>query len=365
VEKLSLELEDKLLGVISSVVRGHDVIVLSDYAKGVLTDRVIGATINAARELSIPIIVDPKSEQLERYAGATLVTPNSRELFAATGLDPALDDETAAAAGYSVLQRMDIRSLLVTRAEKGMTLITRGSDPVHISSTAREVSDVVGAGDTVIAALSLAIGAGGGLPEAASLANLAAGIVVGKRGTATVTRTELLAALAERNRFSEGIVETHLLSLQDVGSRTDLWRRDGLKIGFTNGCFDILHVGHIKLLNFARSHCDRLIVGLNSDASARRLKGPTRPINSQSDRAYLIAALNMVDAVILFDQDTPLNLIEEIKPDVLVKGADYTLQQIVGAEFVLKRGGTVLRCDLVPDRSTTKTLGEIVAGDSP
>ena len=262
------------------------------------------------------------------------------------------------------MQRTTIESILVTRAEKGMTLVTRKAGPVHIASSARDVSDVVGAGDTVIATLSLALGAAAGLEEAAALANIAAGISVGKHGTATVSRTELLEAFFELDRFREFGFETRLLSWDEASSRVGLWHRDGLRIGFTNGCFDILHVGHLKLLTYARSHCDRLIVGLNSDASTRRLKGPSRPVNTENDRAHLIAALNMVDAVVLFDQDTPQDIIEHLAPDVLVKGADYELKDIVGADFVLSHGGSVLRCELVPDRSTTQLIASVGGGSA-
>ncbi|WP_020176024.1 D-glycero-beta-D-manno-heptose-7-phosphate kinase [Methyloferula stellata] len=358
------ELEDELLAAAQALLPDHHVVILSDYAKGVLSDRVIGGVIRFAREHGVPVIVDPKSARLERYSGATLITPNSKEVQVATGLDPAVDDESAVAAGQSILQRTTIESILVTRGDKGMTLITRKAPPVHIAASAREVSDVVGAGDTVIATLSLALGAATSLEDAAFLANTAAGIAVAKHGTATVTRTELLDEFFQLERFHELGFETRLLSWDEASSRVALWRRDGLRIGFTNGCFDILHVGHLRLLNFARSNCDRLIVGLNSDASTRRLKGPTRPVNSETDRAHLIAALNMVDAVIVFDQDTPQEIIEHIIPDVLVKGADYELKDIVGADFVLSHGGCVLRCELVPDRSTTKLIASVGGGSA-
>jgi D-beta-D-heptose 7-phosphate kinase / D-beta-D-heptose 1-phosphate adenosyltransferase len=355
-DSLSPQLEDEIIKSVLDLAANYGAVILSDYAKGVISDKLIREVIRISRNLNIPVIVDPKSARLERYSGATLITPNSKELYAATGLDPSISDQSAVEAGRMVLNRIDIDNVLVTRAEKGMTLVTRHAEPVHITASAREVSDVVGAGDTVIAALSLAIGGGAPLDEAATIANLAAGIVVAKHGTATVTQSELLEAIANRDRSAVAGTVLRVLSLQETLSRAELWRRDGLHIGFTNGCFDILHMGHIKLLNFAKMNCDRLIVGLNSDASVRRLKGPERPINMEIDRAQIISFLNMVDAVVLFDEDTPESLIRQLSPDVLVKGADYEIGEIVGANFVLSQGGSVLRCELMPERSTTRII---------
>ncbi|WP_092301085.1 D-glycero-beta-D-manno-heptose-7-phosphate kinase [Bradyrhizobium sp. Ghvi] len=360
-EDLPQALEQELLNLISRILPGHDVIVLSDYAKGVLTDTVIRRTVQLAQEAKIPVLVDPKSQHLERYSGATVITPNSKELLAATGIDPALDHDSAVRACHKVLSNTTIESILVTRAEKGMTLLSRKKEPVHISATAREVADVVGAGDTAIATLSLAVGAGAELDEAAAIANCAAGVAVGKHDTATVTRSELLEALSSTQQFSDNETSQRLFPLNDVKSRVALWKRDGLRIGFTNGCFDILHVGHLKLLNFARSSCDRLVVAVNSDESVGRLKGPTRPINNETDRALLLASLKMVDAVVIFEEDTPLEIIESICPDVLVKGADYQIDQIVGASFVLANGGSVLRSEFVPGRSTSSVIAQIAS----
>ncbi|UWU67619.1 bifunctional D-glycero-beta-D-manno-heptose-7-phosphate kinase/D-glycero-beta-D-manno-heptose 1-phosphate adenylyltransferase HldE [Bradyrhizobium sp. NC92] len=358
-ENLSPDLERELLELISRILPSHDVVVLSDYAKGVLTDAVIRRTIQLAQEAKVSVLVDPKSQHLERYSGATVITPNSKELLAATGIDPGTDNDSAVQACHSVLNNTTIESILVTRAERGMTLLSRKRDAVHIAATAREVADVVGAGDTAIATLSLAVGAGADLEEAAALANCAAGVVVGKHGTATVTRSELLDAFASAQKFSDDETSQRLFPLDDVKSRIALWKKDGLRVGFTNGCFDILHVGHLKLLNFARSNCDRLVVAVNSDDSVRRLKGPTRPINDEADRSVLLASLKMVDAVVIFDEDTPLQIIESICPDVLVKGADYQIDQIVGASFVLAHGGAVLRSEFVPGRSTSNVIAQI------
>src|ERR1700738_4586876 len=353
---LSVELENDLLLAAGNLLPGHNVVILSDYAKGVLTDRLIEYVIVSAKKLHIPVIVDPKSARLERYAGATIVTPNSKELQMDAGIDPSVANEQAGSACRSVLERTAIENILVTKAEKGMTLLVRGTAPIHIAASAREVADVVGAGDTVVATLALAMGAGASLEEAARLSNMAAGIAVGKHGTATVTNTELLDQISKLDQFEEGSIEENILSWDDARQRAALSRKDGPRVGFTNGCFDLLHVGHLKLLKYARGNCDRLIVGLNTDTSVRRLKGQNRPINSEMDRASLIAALNMVDCVVLFDQETPRLLIQSLQPDVLVKGADYSIDEIVGADLVFASGGTVLRCELLPNRSTTHLI---------
>jgi len=352
--------EDRLIAAVSSHLAGHDVVVLSDYAKGVLTDRVIAETIARARAAGLAVIVDPKSADLKRYDRATLVTPNASEVLLATGIDPA-SDEGAVAAGRKILAETGIDAILVTRAERGMTLVSRDAAPLHIASRAREVADVVGAGDTVVATLSLAVGAKAALGEAARIANAAAGIVVGKRGTATPTRSELVEELDGGVRRGLAPPQVKVLTREEAQERRAAWQQDGLKVGFTNGCFDILHVGHLAILDFARAHCDRLVVGVNTDASVKRLKGPERPVNSEADRALLLAALAMVDAVVLFGEDTPQEIIAELQPDVLVKGADYTVAQIVGADIVLTRGGEVLRCELVPGRSTTSTIARLRA----
>ncbi len=342
----------------------HDVIVLSDYAKGLLTDAVVRVAIDIATSLNIPIVVDPKSVSLSRYAGATVITPNSKEAGDATGIDSSEDDALAEQAGAAILVDSGVDSVLITRAHRGMTLIGAGQPALHIRASAREVFDVVGAGDTVIATLALALGASIPLPEAAALANRAAGVVVRKRGTATVTQTELADELAVSSGASLRDLQVKILSGDDVLEAAATWRRNGLTIGFTNGCFDILHVGHLSILGFARQHCGRLIVAVNSDASVKRLKGNDRPINPEYDRAMVLAALSAVDGVVIFEQDTPLETIRLLNPDVLVKGADYSIDKIVGAEHVQAYGGRVLTCELVVGKSTTNVLGALrgVAG---
>ena len=357
-------IEDQVLAAIEAAIARHAVLVLSDYAKGLLTDRVIRGAIRAARARGIPVLVDPKSADLARYAGATLVTPNAKEMRLATGIDPT-EEAGAVSAAEAALAATDIAAVLITRAERGMTLVVRGGEPLHVPASARAVFDVVGAGDTVLATLALGIGAGASMAEAVEAANAAAGIVVGKRGTATVTRTELVDELTRLSRTGLVSPAVKVLTRSEAKAEAEAWRRDGFKVGFTNGCFDLLHVGHIALIDFARSHCDRLVVGLNTDRSVRQLKGPSRPLNGEDDRALVVAALAMTDAVVLFDEDTPGELIAHLEPDVLVKGADYEIGEIVGADVVMARGGVVLRCPIVAGRSTTSLIAKAGSGEDP
>lgn len=342
---------------ISRLLRDHDVLILSDYAKGLLTPQVVSAVIDSARKAGVPVIVDPKTRDLARYAGATVITPNAKEAALATGIEP-VSDETAAASAYKALTDAGVESVLLTRSEQGMTLVTREGEVSHTAASAREVFDVVGAGDTVVATMALCVGGGMTLPEAAGIANAAAGVVVGKRGTATLTRSELTDELSRLSRIGISPSQLKIVSASRAVSLREQWARDGLRVGFTNGCFDILHVGHVGILEFARSRCDRLIVGVNADASVSRLKGPTRPINREDDRAQIIGAFGFVDAVIVFGEDTPYDLIGQIRPDVLVKGSDYTVEQVVGFDIVQQYGGEVALFELVPGRSTSNIIAK-------
>lgn len=329
-----------------------DIVVLSDYGKGVLADGVAAELIAACRAANKPVLVDPKGRDYSRYAGATAVTPNRKELGEAVGHAVQSDAEIEAAA-RSLIAAHGFDFLLATRSEKGMSVVEPAAAR-HIATQAREVFDVSGAGDTVIAAFALALAAGLDRGAAAEVANAAAGVVVGKRGTARVSPAELLDALARREghmRLSDGIV-----TAEHAAERAASWRRSGLTVGFTNGCFDLLHAGHVALLQQARAACDRLILGVNSDASVRRLKGAGRPVNGEQDRAFVLSALAAVDLVVVFDEDTPLELIRAVRPEVLVKGADYTVDQVVGADIVQADGGRVVLVDLVHGRSTTAML---------
>lgn len=355
----------ELIQRIERLTSEHDVVVLSDYAKGLLTDEIIRAAIDAALKQRLPIVVDPKSVDLNRYRGATVITPNSKEAWDATGIDPTDDDAHAAEAGAAILRDAKVAAVLLTRAHRGMTLVGRGIEPLQIKASAREVFDVVGAGDTVVATLSLALGAKLALDESARLANLAAGVVVGKRGTATVTQTELADEVQRLDAGSLQALRSKIMSREEAIELARTWRKNGFKVGFTNGCFDILHVGHLAILSFSRQHSGRLIVAVNSDASVRRLKEPGRPINAENDRAMVLAALSVVDAVVVFDEDTPLQMIEQLTPDILVKGADYTVDTIVGAQHVLAHGGQVLTCELIPGKSTTRVVHALRANARP
>lgn len=332
-----------------------DVVVLSDYGKGVLNARVLDSTIQAARAAGKPVIVDPKGSDYRIYRGASLLTPNRKELADASKLPVAGDGQIVAAARH-LLENCGVEAILATRSQDGMTLVGRPDTVWHLPAEAREVFDVSGAGDTVVATIAVALAAGVPLEQAARLANAAAGIVVAKVGTAVAYSGELLAAIhAQELRHDEAKIQT-LDGLLDLAAR---WRHRGWRVGFTNGCFDLLHPGHIALIRQAKAACDRLVVGLNADASVQRLKGPTRPVQSETARATVLASLEAVDAVVLFNEDTPLQLITALKPDVLVKGADYTIATVVGADVVQSYGGKVVLADLVQGQSTTATIARM------
>jgi D-beta-D-heptose 7-phosphate kinase/D-beta-D-heptose 1-phosphate adenosyltransferase len=328
-------------------------VVISDYAKGALTPRVVAAVIEAARRAGKPIVVDPKAADYAIYGGATMVTPNRRELVHATRRNAATADDIAAAAA-ELARQLACAAVLVTRSEDGMTLHVEGRVPVHVPAYPVKVRDVSGAGDTVAAVLAVMLAAGADFELAMRAANAAAAVVVGKRGTATVSADELRhrllpsAALAPEDKiaFDWALLDDRLRE----------WRERGLRVGFTNGCFDLLHPGHVKLLAEARAACDRLVVGLNSDASTRRLKGEGRPIQPVQARAEVLAALEAVDLVVVFEQDTPIELIERARPTVLVKGSDYKREDVVGHEFVESHGGVIVLVDLVPGYSTSAVV---------
>jgi D-beta-D-heptose 7-phosphate kinase/D-beta-D-heptose 1-phosphate adenosyltransferase len=360
---VSAQVESELIAKVAAHINEAEVLVLSDYAKGVLTERVVREAIALARQAGKPVIVDPKSSDFSRYAGATVITPNAKEVAAATGIEPA-DNAEAVAAGRAALANTEVEAILITRSEKGMSLVPAVGESTHIPTIGREVFDVVGAGDTVIGTLAIALAAGASLEQSARIANTAAGIVVGKRGTATVSPDELMLELETQARGSVNRGAPVMLSPEEAARYARARRAEGKRVGFTNGVFDILHPGHISLLHFSREACDCLIVGLNSDASVKRLKGPTRPINSEGDRAIVLGALGTVDAVVIFDTDTPIDLISAIRPDVLVKGADYTIATVVGARVVQSYGGQVLLANLIPGVSSTNTITKARLGEA-
>ena len=350
--------EAALLAAIRAALEGARALILSDYAKGVLTDRVLAGAIEAARAAGVPVVVDPKRQDFAAYAGATVVAPNAFEIVRATGL-PAGDDEAAAIACRAALGQARAEAILLKRSEKGLTLLPRDGEAMHVPTRAREVADVSGAGDTLVAAFALALAAGAALAEAARLANEAAGLAVAHHGTAAVTRAELAAALHQGEVLA---LDDKIVSEAEALARVAAWRAAGLAVGFTNGCFDLIHPGHVRLLARARAACDRLVVALNTDASVQRLKGPERPVQSEAARATVMASIASADLVVLFDEDTPERLIRAIRPDVLIKGADYTVATVVGADFVQAHGGRVVLIPLEAGHSTTATISRIHAG---
>jgi len=335
---------------------GAGAVVVSDYGKGVLVGDAMAHLTGKARASGRPLIVDPKGHDYNRYAGAFLVTPNRHELGEASRMPVETDDEIVAAA-RRIAADCDIENVLVTRSRDGMTLVA-GDAVHHLPSEAREVFDVSGAGDTVVATLAAALAVGASLLDAARLANAAAGIVVGKVGTAVAYPDDIAEAIHRQTLLTPG--EAKIRPLAPALDRIAAWRRRGDRIGFTNGCFDLIHPGHVALLAKSRAACDRLIVGLNDDSSVRRLKGQTRPVQNEAARAAVLASLESVDLVVLFTDDTPVALIEAIRPDILTKGADYTIDQVVGADLVRAQGGEVLLIDLEAGHSTTATIARLV-----
>jgi D-beta-D-heptose 7-phosphate kinase/D-beta-D-heptose 1-phosphate adenosyltransferase len=329
-----------------------DIVAISDYGKGILSNHVLEQVIGTAKSLGKPVLVDPKRRTFEAYRGADLIKPNAGELSAASGMPCSTDAEVEAAAD-AIASQFD-GAILVTRAEAGMSLIRRGSPVRHFKSSVLEVADVSGAGDTALAALAVSLVEGRAIEDAVTTSNIAAGVAVSKLGTAIVNRAELDAALARASspKHHPGSLVTQSAAADIAAS----WRSMGERVVFTNGCFDLIHTGHIELLTFAAREGDRLIVGLNTDASVKKLKGPTRPIQAELDRARIIGALRAVDLVVLFDETTPLSLIDAISPDVLVKGADYTEDQVVGGDVIKARGGRVALFPVVEGRSSTKIV---------
>jgi D-beta-D-heptose 7-phosphate kinase/D-beta-D-heptose 1-phosphate adenosyltransferase len=341
--------EDALIGHAIKAMPKAGAVVLSDYAKGALTPRVIRAVIDAANKAGKPVVVDPKGRDYGIYRGATLITPNRQELADATH-SPAQTDDQVAAAAAELGRMLGAKAVLVTRSEAGMTLVGEGA-AIHVPAYPVRVRDVSGAGDTVVAVLAAMLAMQADFESAMRAANAAAAVVVGKRGTATLSVAELrsrilpAATLAPEEKivFDWALLDEHLAE----------WRRQGLRVGFTNGCFDLLHPGHVKLLAGARAACDRLVVGLNGDASVTRLKGAGRPVQPVQARAEVLAALEAVDLVVVFDEDTPEKLIARMKPTVLVKGSDYKREDVVGHAIVEPLGGEVILIDIVPGHSTS------------
>ena len=343
--------QQRLLERVVALVDKVHAVVLSDYAKGALTPELCEAVIRAARAKGVPVLADPKTPDFSKYSGATMVCPNLNELSVATGV-ASHELDALLVGGEAQRKEHELRFLCVTMSEKGIRVLS-DEGTYHSPARAREVFDVSGAGDTVIATLAASLAAGLKVESAVELANLAAGIVVGKVGTVPIAHHELIAALTPSSRVGFG---EKILERDGLEKRIAEWRAAGESIVFTNGCFDILHVGHITLLEDCRRFGSKLVLGLNSDASISRLKGPSRPIVGERERSRVMAALAAVDAVVLFEEDTPLELIQQIKPDVLVKGGDYVVETVVGHEDVIAAGGRVEIVPTVEGFSTTNIV---------
>jgi D-beta-D-heptose 7-phosphate kinase / D-beta-D-heptose 1-phosphate adenosyltransferase len=346
-------LQEQVIALIKA--RRPAAMVLSDYAKGVLTTPVCRALIDIARHIGVPVLVDPKGRDYSKYHGVTTLTPNLRELSDACGV-PAHNISALLAAGEVLARKLGLDFLAFTRGEAGISLLVPGKEPAHLPATARQVFDVSGAGDTVIATLAAGLVAGLAPVEALELANFAAGSVVAKIGTVPVVREELLVELEHQ----EGVQQADKIrNLDGLLRQLAVWRQGGARIVFTNGCFDLLHAGHVTYLEQARLLGDRLVLGLNTDRSVSALKGPNRPVIHEADRARVLAALESVDAVILFDDETPLDLIRAVRPDVLVKGDDYRDDQVVGGTDVKAWGGRVVLVPVVPGRSSSGIIDKL------
>ena len=355
VAPLAAQTHADLLHVIEAMVPLCDVVVLSDYAKGVVNREVASTAIRIARASGKTVIVDPKGSDYSRYAGASVIKPNRRELAVAAGT-PVQSDEDMVHAALRLISVHNFDAILISLSEDGMHLVEAAGNTYRMPARALEIFDVSGAGDTVVAALAAGLGTGLSKLDAAYIANVAAGIAVGKVGTAVVERAELVATLAEA-----GPCEYKTRPIARVIEQVQRWRLRGLRVGFTNGCFDLLHPGHVSLLAQARAACDRLIVAVNSDASVARLKGPSRPVQTQLSRAEVLSSFTTVDLVVIFDEDTPLRLIQAIRPDVLIKGSDYDLKDVVGAEAIEAWGGKVVLADVVPGQSSTTMIRRIAS----
>ncbi len=348
-EDISSSSVSTLLESIQKSISSYDMIILSDYGKGVLTNELCQGVIILARKKGVKVLVDPKGSDFSKYKGAYLLTPNKKEAIVATGIE-INTSENLKLALEKLKQECDLGVSLITLSEDGIAILDRELE--IFPTVAKEIFDVTGAGDTVIASIAFALSCEKSIQESAAFANLAAGVVIGKIGSATVTLEEIEDYEASLHKSTS---DAHIKTFDDIHAIIDRARENGKKIVFTNGCFDILHVGHVKYLQIAKSFGDILIVGLNSDASVSRLKGPTRPVNIAEDRAYLLAALEAVDFVVPFEDDTPYELIKMIAPDILVKGGDYEGKVVVGTEFASE----LKLVDFVNGKSTTRTIQKI------
>lgn len=349
--RISNEIEKKVIEELKSVIPQVKAVIVSDYGKGFLTPNILKALLAQAKLESIPVLVDPKGMDFSKYKGATYITPNVREASLASGTD-IVDNNSMELAGTILLKQTHADGIVVTRGRDGSSIITE-SGVEHFSVKPVEIVDVTGAGDTVISTLALAVASGLKIQEAIQLANLAASLVVARFGAATVTIEEMVDSLKSDHQ------KRKIIQASEIDQALRHHRIQGHIIVFTNGCYDLFHAGHLELLRKASSFGDVLVVGVNSDKSVKRIKGKQRPIVPESERLDILSALNFVSYVVSFDQDTPLNLIKEVKPDVLVKGADWKGKPVVGEDFVLDRGGRVEFVKLLPGVSTTELISKI------
>jgi len=346
-EDITRELEDKILEYYETAIIDVDIVLLSDYGKGVLTDRLTKEVIQIAKENNRKVLVDPKGEDYSKYKGAYLITPNRKEASIATGIDAKKELLKAAA---KLKDDLKLEYAVITLSEDGIAIY--GEELEVIPTVAKEVYDVTGAGDTVLAAFGFALACGIDIKKAATFANYAAAVAVGKLGSATVSIDEVIEYESSLNKSSG---DEHIKSFKEIKELVKNLKKRGKKIVFTNGCFDLLHRGHVKYLEKAKENGDVLIVGLNSDQSVKRLKGDDRPINTQYDRAYLLASLEVVDYVVIFEEDTPYELIKIIEPDLLVKGADYKDKEIVGSDIAKE----TMLVEFIDGKSTTTIINKI------
>ncbi len=363
-QTIAPELLDRVKAALDEEIKACRAVIVSDYGKGLLTSQAfLGEIIAMAHARKVPVLVDPKGTQWQRYRSATCITPNTAELEAVAGLPLERDEDALVEEARRIRRQYDLAWLLVTRSALGMALIGPDDAVTHIPARAREVYDVSGAGDTVIATLAAALAVGASFADAARMANTAAGIVVGKLGTQPILQSELVTAWHYDNQPQHYPYAAAKMPARDAAEeKVAQWKSSGDKVVFTNGCFDLLHPGHISLLYQARALGDRLVVGLNTDGSVRRLKGPRRPILAEQDRAAMLGALACVDLVVLFDEDTPIALIESLKPDILVKGSDYKPDEVVGKAEVEAYGGKVQLVELVKGYSTTNLTRKVLSG---
>lgn len=358
-DRLESHCEEQVLKAIRALVKLCDIMILSDYGKGFLSPDILRRIIEIGRKVKKIILVDPKGMDFKRYKGVSILTPNLKELGEAAGLN-ADGNESVIAAANRLIDSCELEAVLVTRSQDGMSLIRSSGKVRHFKAEAKEVFDVSGAGDTAIAFLGGALGAGASLEEASELANIAAGIVVGKIGTAVVHPRELVQAIHHQELSS---TEGKVLDLETAVDRVEVWRKQGFKIGFTNGFFELLHPGHLSLLSRAAAICDRLVVALNDDISVKRLKG-AEPLLNEAARSAILASLQDVDMVVIFQQDTPVRVLQSLKPDVLIKGANYGPHEVVGADFVRGYGGEIILVEIedvhYPNSAIRQVIGEVL-----